>query len=730
MNKVFTLVAGLAVALQASALSVAGVEVPAPWPAGNTVDTYFGVEVPDPYRALENTKDPAVQAWMRGQADATEAILARLPGRAPMLARMREIDDATSGQLARVIRTANGRLFVMRRNPGDEQFHIVWRESAEAVEHTLVDAGALSRAAGGAVAVMEFQPSPDGKMLAYSTQQGGSELGTLHVVDVATGRTLMSPLDGVRYPQVSWRRDASGFFYTRLRPDYAALPAAQRQLNRQRRFRNVQDPVSDRLVLSAESAPELRLPAFTDPGVFEIAGTTLAGAWIGHGVDRTGQFLVAEMADVLKGQPRWRRVIGRDDEVTDVSLAAGTLYFMTTRGAPRGRVMRLPLDAADLSQAQTLVPQTAGVIVDMAAARDALYLTRREGVNLVLYRVPHGAAAADVQSVVLPAVGRVGIRFADAAQDGVLLTVAGWTFSPRHLAWNPEAARALPLALVRAGNVAAPPGLQVRDVSVPGHDGTPIPLTVLSRQGLELDGNNPTIIFGYGAYGIPNDPSFTPHLLAWLERGGVYAVAHVRGGGAFGRDWHLAGQKATKANTWKDTISIAEWLIKERYTRPQKLGLYGGSAGGILVSRALIERPELFAAAVPAVGVLDALRAERMPGGEANIPEFGSVRVEADFKPLLAMSSYHQLREGQRLPAVMLVHGVNDGRVEVWQSAKFASRLAALKSTEQPVLLRLEYDAGHGQGSARSQEQQRMADLFSFFLWRFGTADFQPLPAP
>jgi prolyl oligopeptidase len=213
---------------------------------------------------------------------------------------------------------------------------------------------------------------------------------------------------------------------------------------------------------------------------------------------------------------------------------------------------------------------------------------------------------------------------------------------------------------------------------------------------------------------------------AWLERGGVWATAHVRGGGVFGKAWHDAGKKATKPNTWKDAIAAGEWLVEKGWTSKSKMAIYGGSAGGIFVGRAITERPDLFAAAIPAVGVMDAVRMEASANGVANVPEFGTIKKEDEFKALLEMSSYHHLRDGVRYPAVMLVHGVNDIRVDVWQSAKFASRLATLGAGGKPVLMRLEYDSGHGQGSTRAQAQVRTTDIWSFLLWQFGDPAFQP----
>jgi prolyl oligopeptidase len=251
-------------------------------------------------------------------------------------------------------------------------------------------------------------------------------------------------------------------------------------------------------------------------------------------------------------------------------------------------------------------------------------------------------------------------------------------------------------------------------------------MSVLARKDSQLDGRNPTILYGYGAYGITEDPYFSPRIYAWLERGGVFAFAHVRGGGAFGEEWHTAGRKTTKPNTWKDAIAAAEWLIANGYTSKERIGIYGGSAGGIFVGRAITERPDLFAAAVPVVGVFDGPRFEASANGVANVPEFGTVKNEDEFRALLAMSTYHAIRDGTRYPGIMLVHGVNDIRVDVWQTLKAGARFATASTSGKPVLMRLEYDSGHGQGSTRAQAQERTADVWSFMLWQFGEPAFQP----
>jgi len=263
-------------------------------------------------------------------------------------------------------------------------------------------------------------------------------------------------------------------------------------------------------------------------------------------------------------------------------------------------------------------------------------------------------------------------------------------------------------------------GAKVSEVLVPSHDGARVPLALIHRKGLVRDGSNPVLLIGYGAYGFSFEAWFDPRSVAWLERGGVIAFANVRGSGAFGNDWYRAGFKASKPNTWKDGIACARWLIDQRYASSATLGIWGTSAGGIFVGRAITAAPELFAAAVFDVGVMDAVRAEESANGITNTSEFGTVKDPAEFAALLEMSTYHQVRDGTAYPAVMLIHGLNDPRVDVWHSAKAAARLQAASSSGKPVFMRLDGQAGHGVGSTAQQAVSQQADIYAFLLWQFG----------
>jgi len=715
----FALVAGAA-----DAADIAGVKIPPPFAAGATADTHWNVKVPDPYRTLENVSDPQVQQWMRSHADATTAVLAKIPARDALLARIRELESKAPGAVSSVDRTLSGRIFFLRREASENQFKLVWRDGASGADTVIVDPEAISKAAGVPHAVVDYQASPDGRTLAYALQVGGSEIGQLHVVDVASGKPVIEPIDRIRFSQVAWLDDGSGFFYSRLREGFDKLPPTERFGDRTRHFRSIKN-ADHRPVFSPTLNAELKLPIYAGGNVFQIPGTQTAACIVTLGVERHQLAYIAPLADAIAGKAKWRQLVGAQDKVAGVSFTPDTMYFRTSSDAPRYKVMRVALASPELAKAETVIAAGGDVVVSIAVAQDALYVTQRRGVTTSLLRVPH-AARSQSEDVALPISGSASLLDVHPRLPGAVVSLAGWTRASKPYLVNAGEEKLVALDLVRPGAFDAPQDIEAREVRVKSHDGVEVPVSVLVRKDVKLDGTNPTIVFGYGAYGITNDPFFSPRVYAWLERGGVYAIAHVRGGGAFGEEWHYAGRKVTKPNTWKDGIAVAEWLIANRYTSRDRIGISGGSAGGIFVGRAITDRPELFAAAVPGVGVMDMVRTEASANGVANIPEFGTVKNEEEFRALLAMSSYHHVKEGQKYPAVMLVHGVNDTRVDVWQSAKFASRLAAAQGQGRPVLMRLDYDLGHGQGGTRTQQQVQTADTWSFFLWQFGVPEFQP----
>lgn len=711
------------------AATVSGVEMPAPHATCPVVDTYWGVKVEDPYRCLENLADPGVQAYMKAQADAAAQVLAKIPGRERLLQRIQELDAEVPATVADVNRDRQGNLFYEKRLASDNQFKLYMRRGFDGPEKVLVDPEVLAKATGKPHAIGGYANSRDGRLAAYSVSAGGAEIGTLHVIDTETGKEVMPPIDRIRGGNVTWADDGKAFFYSRLAADWEKRPRAERFLDNIVYLRRLAEPGTDVAVFGPTVHPELKLDRSDAAGVVTLKDQPLAVAVVSHGVSRYRSLYVSDKAALLAGKPVWRKVFDQSAQVSQVTAYKDWLYLRSAQGAPRYKVLRVALPQADFSKAELLVPGGAEVITGIAAAPEGLYYTRRDGAAKKLFRLTHGAASGvAAQAIKLPFEGNVAIADADAEVPGVVLQLSGWTRAGRHYFLGAGDTEPRALALAPVGKFDTLPGVMAREVKVKSHDGVEVPVSIVSRSDIKLDGSNPTMLYGYAAYGSVEEPALSARALAWLEQGGVLVYCHARGGGILGDEWHKAGHKTTKFNTWRDGIATAEWLIANGYTSTKRLSVYGGSAGGIFVGRVVTERPDLFASAVLGVGNLDQIRSETRANGAGNIPEYGTVKIEEEFHALRNNSTYEHIKPGASYPALMFEHGVNDTRVDVWMSTKAATRFATVKPATQPVLMRLEYDAGHGVGATRLQSQQRTADRWAFFLWQAGVPGFQPRP--
>jgi prolyl oligopeptidase len=702
-------------------------------PVRTVTETFFGTEVRDPYRWMEDTKSDETQAWMKAAAAHAQATLARIPGRQAMVERILKYDGAVSARIEQVVRESHDRWFYERRGAQDNQFKLWMRQGLVGKERLLVDPEDIEKRTGKPQAVNYFSVAPGGGQLAYGLSAQGSEAAVLHVVDTKTGRPIGQPIDRAETAVVSWSPDARWMLFTRLQKLEPGMPDTEKYQKAQvlllERGADVQHAVN----IFGVGAPGVDI----GPAELPFASFTHDGRWAlgiaANGTQRELGFFVTPAKALLAGKPAWKRVVAAGDEVTGMAYMNDALYLLSHKNAPRSQVLRLDLRQPDIARARVLVPQSERVITGITAAADALYIEARDGNVKRLFKRAH-AATATVSEVKLPLEGSFqlngdegGNGAADPRLPGLVLDLQGWNRA-RQLYLVSADGRVRNSGLQPQGPFDAPADIVATEVKVKSHDGAMVPMSIIHKQGTKLDGRNPTILYGYASYGITEEPFYSVYRLAWLDAGGVYAVANPRGSSVYGEDWYKGGFQATKPNTWKDFIACAEWLIAQKWTSPDRLGIFGGSAGGILVGRALTERPDLFAAVVPSVGALDMLRFENTANGVPNIPEFGTRTTEAGFRSLLAMSTYAHITDGTKYPAVMLTHGVNDPRVEVWESTKTAARLMAATSSGKPVLMRLDFDAGHGIGNTKSQQAQERGDIFSFFLWQMGVPGYQPTP--
>ncbi len=714
MSPMLTVVVVLSLALPA-VVRAAGTGAKAP-PATRRSDdssTYHGVTVADPYRWLEDGSSPEVASWIDAQNAYTESILGSFPEGAAIAARVSELSLTSTLRSAPQI--VAQRLFYLRQTPPQPQAVLVVQPWPAGEAAVLVDPNATA-----GTAVTGYWPSPDGRLVAYGTAEGGTEATTLRVVDVATAKPLSDRVPnagGGTTPQaVVWDGDARGFTYVRL-PAPGTVPADELQFGAVLAHHVLGRPAESDAVVFGE-------------GLSPIAEYVLLGSKSGlaaalmHAGDGAADTVYLRGADGA-----WREVLGTDADVhaadTDDGVAwdGDRLLVVAYGGAPRGRILAV---AADGSVRQ-LVGEQEWAVRAVAPIAGGFLAARVSGPD---WRVDqYDAEGGLVRSLALPATG-VGIdAVASSPGSGVaLLAVSGWTSPARWLRFDTTTG-ALE-TIYEVSPAADYSGIRSYRLTAVSKDGTRVPVTVLAAAGTRPDRERPTILYGYGGFDIAERPAFLGSYLAWLERGGVYAVVNLRGGCEYGEGWHRAGKLENKQNVFDDFHAAARALEDAGWTDASHLGILGGSNGGLLMGAELTQHPRAFRAVVSAVGIYDMLRVELWPNGRYNVSEYGTVSEARDFDWLHAYSPLQHVESGTTYPAVLLITGENDPRVAPWQSRKFAAALQAANASDHPVLLLTRRNEGHGVTASFSQRVGNRAAMLTFLAHELGLSAAAPAATP
>ena len=676
------------------------------------VDTFHGVAVDDPYRWLESSGHAEVEAWIVAQNAHTRAFLDAWPGRAVLRGRVAEL--MSSGSVAYTSLQAQGTLFAIKRQPPLEQPMLVALSSADDLssERTVVDPNALDP--DGKTAIDWYVPSPDGSKVAVSLSRAGTESGDVQVFDTASGRPLGDQVPrvngGTAGGSLAWTASGDGFYYTRY-PRPGERPAHDLGFHVEvHRHALGADSSEDRYEIGREfpRIAEIRLESGRD-GRF-----VLASIQKGDG----GEF----MHWLRDPKGAWRQLTRFEDRCVAARLGEdGAAYFVSLLGAPRGRVLRLPLEGAPrgIAAAAVVVPEQARPIETSFAHDTGLWtggdrvyvLYQGGGPNVVAVFGLDGAPKGELPHPPLSAVDDL----VPLPGGDVLYQVQSFTEPPAWYRLPRTGGTAARTALVETSPADYSDCEVVREESV-SPDGARVPLSILRRRGIRLDGSHPTILYGYGGYGVCQTPAFRGRLRAWLERGGVFAVGHVRGGGEFGASWHRDGNLLRKQNVFDDFAACARRLGTLGYATPSKLALMGGSNGGLLMGAMITQHPDLARAVVSLVGLYDMIRVEGTPNGAYNVPEFGSVRDPEMFRALFAYSPYHRVRDGVAYPSILMATGANDPRVDPWHSRKMIARLQAATASPHPILLRTNTGAGHGLGTPLSDQIEEYTDVLAFLM--------------
>ena len=688
-------------------------------PVKPVTETIWGQKVTDNYRYMEAMGPDTVQ-WMKAQGAYTRALLDAIAPRAALEKRV--ADFTASFGFVQGYTSYGGRAFYEYRAPGSDNFDLMVKDDKGT--RKIVDVAALRAKNGGKpYAINFFLPAPDGSKVGVGISEGGSEDASLYVYDAASGNQIAGPIDRAQFGATTWSADAKYLYFVRLKKLGPKDPQTEKY----------RDAALDSWDLKNEPTPILGStvghgPHFgpdETPDLMMQPGAPLAMAVNVNGVQNEIAFDVAPVGQVNDPKVVWKPVVSRDDDVNSFDMRGDEIYLLSHKDAPTFKV--IGLTAADpLSKTRVIVPADPQRVIDSVhAAADALYVLARRGAYSELLRVP--AAANDktdprIESVTLPFKGHISEAFTDPRVPGIVISLESFVVPPTELSYDPATGKFTDLKLGVTPNF-DPSRYVVTDLEAKAKDGVMVPDSLVQPKGAK--GPQITLIQAYGSYGISQLADFSPRAVSFLEEGGTYASCHVRGGGELGDAWRLAGKDANKPNTWRDLIACAEDLIRRGVTTRDKLFIFGGSAGGITMGRAMTERPDLFAGVIDSVPAANTIRSEFSPNGPPNIPEFGTIKTEQGFKNLYAMDSIHHVVPGTHYPAVMITTGLNDPRVSPWEPGKLTATLDA-SGTVNPVLLRIDEQAGHGIGSTKSQNDKLYADMYAFVFWRAGRPGWRP----
>jgi prolyl oligopeptidase len=666
------------------------------------IDDYHGVHVADPYRWLEEDvrKSPAVAEWVAEQNQLTFAYLHAIPQREAIRKRLTELwnYERYSAPFK-----AGGRYFYTKNDGLQNQSVLYVMETLDGEPRVLIDPNKWSK--DGTIALTGVEVSDDGKYLAYGVAEAGSDWNTWHVLDVASGKVLSDEVKWIKYGGASWTADSRGFFYSRYDEPKPGELFQKVTLNQKVYYHRLGTPQSDDVLV-------YRRPDHPDWG-FHANAT------------EDGRYLVLT---IWKGTNHQYRITYKDlgepyampidliedfdNEYSFVGNDGPVFYFKTDLKAPKGRLIAIDTRKPAREHWREIIPEAKENLrgVSLVGNLFIAHYLKDARTQIKLYSLD----GTFVREVELPGIGSAGGFGGKRTDTETFYVFSSFATPPSIYRYDLITGQS---KLIRRANVKFnPDDYEVKQIFYPSKDGTKVPMFITAKKGLKLDGSNPTLLYGYGGFNIPLTPSFSISRIAWLELGGVFAQANLRGGGEYGKEWHEAGTKLHKQNVFDDFIAAAQWLIEHKYTRPDKLAIQGGSNGGLLVGAVMTQRPDLFGACLPAVGVMDMLRFHKFTAGRFWVDDYGSPDNPEEFKALYAYSPYHNLKKGTKYPATLVTTADTDDRVVPAHSFKFIAQLQYCQTGDAPVLARIETRAGHGAGKPTTKQIEEVADQWAFLV--------------
>lgn len=694
-------------------------------PSIPVTDTYFGIKVEDKYRNLEDLKSEQTLTWLKAQADYTNNILNSIPGKQTLIDELTSINDRVSEAISGVQIMEDGTYFYQKTTPKDQVAKLYKRNGLKGKETLIFDPESLKGESKDIYNISSFSPNKSAKLIAVNVSKNGGEMSEMLLINVTDNKILADKIDKLRFGNANWLKDDKSFLY--IQSPTTDIHDAKAQMNIVTKLHVVgTDIATDKLLFTKAMYPELNIAEEEIPIMGYDTDSNILFL-MPYSVNQNQKIFIAKGSDLTQSKISWKLLTDRKDEIKSFAFSNKDIYFYTSLNSPKFKVIKTSITNPNLATATLVIPEDKDANLNpITITKDGIFYTKtKNGIESKLYFTDfdgknHKEIKTPKKSATIVLSSR-GSKFSD-----LWVRTTGWTTKGERYKYDIKTNNFTREELSTITQYPEFENFEIEELMVKSYDSVEVPLSIIYKNGIKKDKNTPVLFYGYGAYGMSISPSFNPGLLLWVERGGILAVAHVRGGGELGEKWHLDGQKSKKQNTWKDVISCTEYMINEGYTNPTKTAIYSRSAGGIFVGRAITERPDLYAAAIPGVGSMNTVRGETAPNGPANTPEFGTMKIEDEAKALIEMDSYLQLKEGVKYPATLTTAGFNDPRIIVWSPAKFAARLLEVNTSKKPTLLKVDYEAGHFGGASKSKSYEEVADVLSFALWQVGHPDFQP----
>ncbi|WP_198403843.1 prolyl oligopeptidase family serine peptidase [Aquimarina aggregata] len=699
-------------------------------PVANSVkviDNYHGYQVEDLYRNLEDLKDSTVIDWFKSQGDFAFNRLKKIPKRQHLIDMQDRFDKIASYQISNISSTSNGFYFYIKSNAEENIGKLYYRSSINIEEKLLYDPSEYQKTLEEKYIINYIQPDWKGEKIAVSLSKQGEEISEIIIIDVLTKEVLQRIVKNANpsYGGIQWLPDNSGFIYVH----FPITDPKDSQYSIQLKsvlFRLDGDPKNLEEVFSKNNNPKLQLKDEDFP--FVHINTDYDEYVFGEvgGSSSFKRMYFKETKHLLSETKKWELLYRKSDMIKKVVLDGEDLIFLSAKNASNYRICKTSIVNPNFENPKILVSENSNeVITNFEVTKDGIFFVRvKNGVEAKLYSSINGLE----EEIKIPnPSGKIQISAVNSVSQKLLVSNLGWIKGNTSYVYNTLKNTFTNFNLKLSDIDEDFENLIVKEIEVNSHDGTKVPLSIIYKKGIQKNGKNPTLFYGYGAYGTSAGPFFSTGFLSWVAEGGILVIAHVRGGGEKGNAWHKAGFKMTKPNTWKDMIACTEYMIKEGYTKPEKSAIWGTSAGGIMAGRAMTERPDLYAAVILVSPSVNMVRGEFQGNGPNSIKEFGTIKNHEEFKALLEMDSYHHIKEGIKYPSTLVTAGLNDGRVAPWIPAKFVAKLQAFNRSNNPMLFAVDFESGHGgmnNGALKLYEQY--ANALSFAFWQTGHPGYQP----